>query len=138
MKTLSIFCGMVMLFTATTFSAPLKKHTHTTSKKHQAMVTVSLTAVPIHVPLAGYHIVLTNAANPSHHYTAGFPVAGGTNTTTVPAGTYTASIIPTGGAGSTHHFHAQDCVTGYNATGTQAAWSGLDFNCGSVSFNIEN
>ena len=130
MKTLSFFCGLIMLIT-TASGLNAKKVT-----RHQAMATITLTAVPIHTPPAGYHIVLTPANNPSKHYTAGFPANGGTNTTTVPAGIYTASIIPTGGAGSSHHFHAQDCVTGYNITGTQAAWSNLDFTCGSASFSI--
>jgi|GEM_PF-4451214 len=130
MKTLSFFCGLIMLVAATS-TLNAKKVPH-----HQAMATITLTAVPIHTPLAGYHIVLTPANNPSKHYTAGFPVNGGTNTTTVPAGIYTASIIPTGGAGSTHNFHAQDCVNIFNTTGTQAAWSNLDFTCGHASFSI--
>lgn len=126
MKTLSFLCGTLMLFTLA-FANP--KNTTHIKKAKPGTCNVTFTSIPVTMPPAGYHIVLTGAG---HRYTAGPG-----STTPIVQGTYTVSIIPTGGAGSNHNYHVTSCSQNLNTSGTSGLFNNVDFNCasGSISLN---
>ncbi len=122
----ALFCGIIMLFTVASVNAK----PHATIKKHRpGTCNVTFTSIHVTMPLAGYHVVISNSA---HRYTAGPG-----STTPIAQGTYSVVVIPTGGAGSTHNYHINSCSQILNTSGTSGTFSNVDFNCasGSISLN---